>query len=86
MSNIANTVSLLICRVNYGRRELRLLRADLARCIYVHFAEFPFEGFNSLLPTVVKLFFLFTSLFIHCVLLPVLVNNDIYIYCQTHAI
>jgi len=37
--------------------QLRLLRADLARCIYMHFSELAFEGFNSLLPTVVKLFF-----------------------------
>ena len=63
--------------------QLRLLRADLARCIYMHFSELAFEGFNSLLPTVVKLFFfLFTSSFIHCVLLvlllPLLVNKDIY--------
>jgi len=37
----------------------------------MHFAEFAFEGFNSLLPTVVKLFFflLFISLSIHCVFL-----------------
>jgi len=30
----------------------------------VHFADFPFEGFNSLLPTVVKLFF-FVYFFIY---------------------
>ena len=74
MSNTANTVSLLICRVNYGRSELRLLRADLARCIYMHLAEFAFEGFNSLLPTVVKLFF-FVYFFIYSLCIACIVTT-----------
>jgi len=73
---LANTVSLLICRVNYGRSESRLLRADLARCIYVHFAEFPFEGFSSLLPTVVKLFF-FVYFFIYSLCISCIVATSI---------
>jgi len=62
LSNTANTVSVLICRAE----ELRLLRAYLARCIYMHLAEFAFEGFNSLLPTVVKLFFFSSVYFFIC--------------------
>ena len=74
MSNTANTVSLLICRVNYGRSELRLLRADLVRCIYMHLAEFAFEGFNSLLLTVVKLFF-FVYFFIYSLCIACIVTT-----------
>jgi len=78
MSNAANTVSLLICRVNYGRSELRLLRADLAKCIYMHFAEFAFEGFNLLLPTVVKLFFFsFVYFFIYSLCISCIVATII---------
>jgi len=32
MSNTPNTVFLLICRVTYGRSELKPLKANLTKC------------------------------------------------------
>jgi len=44
----------------------------------MHFAEFAFEGFNSLLPTVVKLFFFsFVYLFIYLLCISCIVATII---------
>ena len=58
------------------QKRVEAFEGRFSEMYHMHFAEFLFEGFNSLLPTVVKLFF-FVYFFIYSLCIACIVTTII---------